>query len=393
MNWISVSEIVAGLVLMDRIDPNSINPADLYKPFDEIIPICRDIDDELERKRQILDRVGLVAWDSATNAARKVNGEFSPLEWVKILEGKASKALASEKLRKVAEKLERGEDVDVSLASQALGMIDFGYRAMTPLSEVEPQKGKFIKTGYEPIDKYIGGLPEASLTVVGASPGIGKTTLMLAVAKAMVSKYPKKKIAFFSLEMTMAQILARLIEIDKDIDMDMRSRMLASEDSYSINDVYAVASRTAAQEDLCLIAVDFADLLVEGEQSESTMGHIYKQLALLAKKTGVPVFLICQLNRTTYVGGIPKINHIRYSGLAEAVGALILLVYNPHTILADYGAETTKLPVVPGKGYVLVGKSRYGFKMGGPGAIQVDWAGETGWANKADGKRWFEILV
>ena len=72
-------------------------------------------------------------------------------------------------------------------------------------------------------------------------------------------------------------------------------------------------------------------MLVEGEQSEAVMGVIYRSLAMLAKTTGVPVILICQLNRTQYTGGIPKINHIRYSGMAEMMSSLILLLYNPLT--------------------------------------------------------------
>jgi len=108
------------------------------------------------------------------------------------------------------------------------------------------------------------------------------------------------------------------------------------------------------------------------------MGVIYRSLAMLAKTTGVPVILVCQLNRTQYTGGIPKINHIRYSGMAEMMSSLILLLYNPSVTVADVQANAI-LPFFSDKGYIIIGKSRFGFKRGKPGAVQVDFKGETGW--------------
>ena len=113
-------------------------------------------------------------------------------------------------------------------------------------------------------------------------------------------------------------------------------------------------------------------------------------LAMLAKKTGIPVLLICQLNRSTYVSGMPRINHIRYSGMAEMMAAMIILVYNPNNILAD-GTDSKALPPVEGKGYLIEGKSRFGFKHHSPGAAQVDWDGLMGWG--VDAGDWFVVNV
>ena len=162
--------------------------------------------------------------------------------------------------------------------------------------------------------------------------------------------------------------------------------MLGTESAYTVGEIYAVAARAAANENLKAIIIDFADMLVEGEQSEAVMGVIYRTLAVLAKTTGVPVILICQLNRNQYQGGIPKINHIRYSGMAEMMSALILLLYNPSSTVADVQANAI-LPYYPDKGYIIVGKSRFGFKQGKPGAVQLDFVGETGW-----GQFWLRLL-
>jgi hypothetical protein len=90
------------------------------------------------------------------------------------------------------------------------------------------------------------------------------------------------------------------------------------------------------------------------------------------------VILICQFSRKEDATGIPKINWIRYSGMAEMMSALILMLYNPSVTVTDVKANAV-LPFFPDKGYIIVGKSRFGFKKGKPGAVQVDFTGETGW--------------
>ena len=47
--------------------------------------------------------------------------------------------------------------------------------------------------------------------------------------------------------------------------------------------------------------------------------------------------------------------------------------------------EDQPLPIQEGRAYILVGKSNFGYKKGGPGAICVDFDGETGWGDTAHG--------
>lgn len=387
MKWQDASEIVTGFVLKKKLDANAVNPQDLYPPFNEIIPLCRDGKDLAD----IVTITGFSAPNAAIQACEAVNGDIPPIGWIKVLETVASKATASGILKKVAKDLEDGKDVDAGTALQALGMMDNGYRELTPMSEVTAEENVWALTGYKPIDTYIGGFPKANLTILAASPGVGKTSLMLKITSAMTRKYKKNSIAVFTLEMTMAQLTSRMLDMDKKLTKEDKDRILLSESTYNIHELYAQASRAAANNKLSLIAIDFADQLVEGEQSEASMGIIYRSLAMLAKKTGVPVLLICQLNRSTYLGGIPRINHIRYSGMAEMMAALILLVYNPKNILADYNEKDAILPSVEGKGYLIEGKSRFGFKKGNPGAVQVDWDGLMGWGDESGD--WYDITV
>lgn len=377
MKWQDATEIVVGFAIKGRLDPNAVNPDDCYPPYGEIIPLLRD-----ERQMpEIVQKVGYSPIDICVHALDTINGSVSPLQWLKINEDCASKAKSGLDLERIAKDLKDGKDVDVGSILAAASKIDLGYRDVTPMSEVDAAEGIWVPTGYAPLDKYIGGIPDSCLTVVGAAPGVGKTTFLLKLAKSMVKKYKKKSVLIFTLEMTMGQITARLLNIDKEVTKEERARILLNDDAYNINEVYAIAARICAHTSVSMIGIDFADQLVEDEQTEAVMGKIYRTCSMLAKKTGAPLLLISQLNRETYKGGEPRVNHLRYSGMAEAMAALILLIHNPNNILADF-AEESRLTRVDGRGYIIEGKARFGFKKGGPGAVQIEWDGLTGWGDR-----------
>lgn len=384
--WKDDSEVLAGLALYEKVDPNAVNLNALYPPYDVIV----------KYKREGLDATGMLSkgvpfteLNGAMLAGEKIEAQLG-IDYLKWVETDASRALGGARLRKQAEKLERGDEPDIGIILQVASNLDEGYKEMTPMSDVSPAGNMFVKTGYAPFDEHFGGVPKSSMTILAASPGVGKTTLALKVAASCAKRYKEKYVAFYSLEMQMSQLTQRALEIDTSLTEEDRSRILLNDEIMPAEDVYALASRTAAKYPLSMILVDFADQMADGKQDESVMGQIYKTMAALAKRTGVPVLLISQLNRETYSGGIPKINHIRYSGLAEAMAAMILLVYNPHNIFVDSKSNSV-LPSVPGCGYVIIGKSRYGYVHGGPGAVQIGWDGLGGWDDEAVGIGWHTL--
>jgi hypothetical protein len=386
MNWRGVTEIVSGFIIKGKINPDIVNPTEMYPPYGEIIPLIRD---GLELP-DLVTKIGYSEIHTAIEACEHVNGDMNPLQWVKTLKQIASRAIGGINLKRIASAMEEGKEIDTAEAMQWIAGAESGIGEMTPLSEIKGDMDVWVPTGWQPLDRHVGGIVDANLNLIGASPGVGKTTLMIKLSGCMAKRHKKKKVAIYSLEMTLGQIAKRAKEILPDVTKDEKDRILISDRTYTVEEVYAHAARQAAQDRLSMICIDFADQLVEGEQSEQVMGKIYRQLSMLAKRTGVPVMLISQLSRSAYLGGIPKINHLRYSGMAEAMSALILLIHNPTNILVESGTSE-ELQVVPGKGYLLVGKSRYGFKEGGPGAIQVDWDGSGGWGDKSHG--YFKLVA
>jgi len=374
-----ISEIVTGMILTDKLTAKAVTHINLSPTHKVLVEMkAKGMD-----KAEMIQTGNLSDMLSCERAAIAVNGSIHPTVWVDILDkSAASTRVASLAIPKL-ERMLKGEHVDIEALKADLAMLDTAASGLIPMSQIEPTKQKWIETGFKPIDHHTGGLPDASLIILAASPGIGKTTLAVKIAMCMTKKYDKKNTAIFTLEMTGEQICMRAIEMDESMeDAEKRERILVADATMNVNQVFSMAAKANAEKELSLVVVDYADLLITGEQSEATMGLIYRTLQQLAKHIKCPVILVSQLNRAAYAGGTPAINHIRYSGLAEATAALIFMAYNPTNIVAEFGKQD-KLPMLEGQAYLIVGKSKYGYKHGGPGAIAIGWDGKFGWTNKA----------
>jgi replicative DNA helicase len=262
-----------------------------------------------------------------------------------------------------------------------------------PLSEIEPGEIAFKETGFTAIDKHLGGLPIVGQVIVAAQTSTGKTSFMIGLASCWAKKHQKENVAIFTLEMMKEEIARRFDEIYL-LNNETKDRIQINDAIVTPEEVIAKASTI---ENLGLVCVDFADLLIKGETTESAMAHIYRTFMLGAKTLGCPVVLLSQLNRG-YSGGIPRPSDIRYTGLAEALGWMILMLYNPATDW--FSEEDTKdksgkeiLTMREGYAYILAWKCRGGFRFhpnDSPGAIQINFNGKRGWRTDSEGK-WFDL--
>ena len=89
---------------------------------------------------------------------------------------------------------------------------------------------KGTKTGFSGVDKMLVEMGKGDFIIVGARPGMGKTSFALNIA-TNVAKNSKKAVAIFSLEMSGEQLVTRLLSGEALVDnMKLRSGELSDDE-------------------------------------------------------------------------------------------------------------------------------------------------------------------
>jgi len=383
MEWLNRSETLFGKVLAGEISPHAIEPEILHPPFDAGLRKLRDGGSEAD----LLDVVGIVALSGARAAAENVTADVNT--YVAACRESARRVRAGTKLAPIVKRWSAGEsqDGDYERALEALNEVQTDIVITRSLADVEPEEAVFVPTFYPPLDDNCRGLPASSLTVIGGPPGTGKTIFL---GRLMISAVRRgKRVWLASLEMSASQILYRFIQLDETMShMTKRERVLVAERALTLSEIYSEGMRMAnTYPDLYMIGVDFADMILpswrtRGDNGVDVIDETYKQLAALAKLTGIPVVVLSQLNYQ-YVGGRPRVNHLRGSRLIEALGASVFLIYNPNQLDVDQSDDELGF-LGENRAALIHGKARYGYKYGGPIAIPIEWDGEKGWGEKYD---------
>ena len=184
------------------------------------------------------------------------------------------------------------------------------------------QEDKGLYTGFPDIDRMTAGLFPGDLSILAARPSMGKTALALNVSWN-VGYTLKEPVLFFSLEMSKAQLVRRLISSAGNINGDNLKRCKLTTDEWkkrsqiqieldeapiyiddkpgiTVLEVRARARRMKARHGLSLLVVDYLQLMGEPPRSQSrhtAVSHNSRKLKELAKELGVPVLALCQVSR------------------------------------------------------------------------------------------------
>jgi replicative DNA helicase len=213
-----------------------------------------------------------------------------------------------------------------------------------------------VPSGYADLDKITaGGFQRSDLIILAARPAMGKTSLAMGIAANAALKF-KAASAIFSLEMSGAQLAARLLSTESGIETtrlrsgnltDAESRklghalgILAEAPIYvddtpgiSVTNLRAKARRLHMEVPLDLVIVDHLQLMTAGEGSGmnrvNEMSEISRQLKGLARELNVPVIALSQLSRAVEQRSpkIPILSDLRESGSIEQDADLVMFIY------------------------------------------------------------------
>lgn len=290
----------------------------------------------------------------------------------------------------VAEGLQNiGTDEEQGLTSGS-GLVSH-FREYYKQTKADPSRA-YCPTGFRELDDQLGGgMFRSEIYVLGARPGMGKTTFALNIAESLVRM--GKAVLFVSMEMTADQIMAKRISIESGISynqvltgrvpsyeeekleqaieaIENRPFYLTTKSGLTVSDIGRYARRV---KDLALIVIDYLGLISpEKEMISKTryeqMTAISASVKAMAKTLNVPVLALSQLNRenTNRQDKRPSMSDLRDSGAIEQdAGAIILLhreSYYGQTAQANEDIELN------------VAKNRHS----SPGVVTMAWNGTAG---------------
>ncbi len=239
-----------------------------------------------------------------------------------------------------------------------------------------------VATGFGELDDILAGLQPASLTIVGARPAMGKTSLALGML-AHVGTVLRRPTLLFSLEMGHLELTQRLLASEARVDSQrMRTGHLHDADwakvgtavsrlsestifidenpNLTVMDIRARARRLKKSEgDLGLVVVDYLQLMTgrgRAENRQVEVAEISRGLKILARELACPVVALSQLSRGLEArqDKRPMLSDLRESGSLEQDADVVLFIYREEV----YDPET---PIDRrGLAEVIVAKHRNG---------------------------------
>jgi len=173
-----------------------------------------------------------------------------------------------------------------------------------PIDRIETDDGERLSTGMGELDRVLGGgIVRGASVLVGGDPGIGKSTLMLQVLQNLSRN--GKKALYVTGEESAGQIRLRGDRIGASSDRLFvyveisLERILKEIESLNPEVVVVDSIQTLYSADLASAPGSV------GQVRESS-----EQLILLAKKTGIPVFLIGHVTKDGAIAGPKVLEHM-----------------------------------------------------------------------------------
>ncbi|WP_195574001.1 replicative DNA helicase [Paenibacillus sp. 1001270B_150601_E10] len=237
-----------------------------------------------------------------------------------------------------------------------------------------------IPSGFHDLDKMTAGFQRSDLIIVAARPSVGKTAFALNIAQN-VGVRAKETVAIFSLEMSAAQLVQRMICAESNVDATrLRTGSLEDDDwekltmsiaslseaeiyiddtpGVTVADIRAKCRRLKKERGLGMILIDYLQLIhgrgKAGESRQQEVSEISRTLKQIARELEVPVIALSQLSR-----GVeqrqdkrPMMSDLRESGSIEQDADIVAFLYRDDY----YDKESEKKNIIE----IIIAKQRNG---------------------------------
>lgn len=280
-----------------------------------------------------------------------------------ILKDKTKKRELLELAKNIQKEIEQIEDVDVYLeksiseiqkiefqTEKEENFIEEVAKTATKIEQnINKKQDYSYYTGFFDLDDLTDGLHKGELTIVGARPGVGKTTFSLQIAEHIAKK--QKNVTYVCLEMSTEQMIQKMLakearvnsrkirngdltseEIDKigiacaevsDLKMNILTKIR------TIQQIEIAARRMKNRDKLDLLIIDYLQLVrsnAKFQSREQEVADISRTLKLLSIELEIPIIALCQLNRNASKNE-PTLADIRESGSIEQDADNVIFLY------------------------------------------------------------------
>lgn len=183
-----------------------------------------------------------------------------------------------------------------------------------------------VGTGFQDLDTMLNGGLRSGLYGIAGRPGVGKTCMILSLAKSMLAANPDIYVIVFSLEMTTRELLAQLLSwnsgisrfkiLDNDIDRNgfhmlkdaldysLFNRLIIEDKARTVREFKKVSIDMMNEaEKKCVVLIDYLQQIQPSEKKNElriAMKEISYELKDFANAYEIPVFVISSTQRELY---------------------------------------------------------------------------------------------
>jgi replicative DNA helicase len=311
--------------------------------FFDVFTVCGDVSEVVFRER-LMD-----AWTLAVYPAN-----------VHYYAGKVLEASVERQLLVLADEMSRGGDVQALMDMvrakldklrivEAFELPDLRWDLQMMMNDILNPK-RTVPTCFAGLNRYIVGLKQAGLYVVGARPGVGKTVVGLQMAWEIARN---DDVLFFSLEMDKGSLLNRVVAGELQIPLDSIERgtlqdswkssigdlirtvenklVISDRGGQTVAQLRAYINAVLVKRPVKAVFVDYLQLIAASNPKApkyEQISQISMDLKNMAKEFDIPIVALAQLNRR--IDGKPderpSAGDLRDSGQIEQDADVIVML-------------------------------------------------------------------
>ena len=218
-----------------------------------------------------------------------------------------------------------------------------GYREALP----------YTLSGFTGLDELLGGFQHSDLIIVGGRPSMGKTSLVLNIARNAAVEQGAC-VALFSLEMARDSLVWRLLSSESGVNLsrirlglhteEEEKRIMEATGKLSEVPIYiddtpqlrmvemrSKARRLHFEHHIDLIVLDYMHLMQADGRTENRVQELSllsRSLKALARELDVPVLAVSQLSRASEfrASHVPQLSDLRESGSIEQDADVVIFI-------------------------------------------------------------------